>query len=394
MGRGGPAEPELVETPPTLDELLALSRAGRHAASDHLETAALAGVPTIGCRRCGGGLAGAPFASNVLAGAQLAARARARARRLRRQRRGDAAGRGRRAHPRRRRRQRADVATGYLNAYRILVSDLVVVTGGDGGPLLEAIAEVKDVPVVAVELRPRPVEPVAGRRVAFFTTAPPARTSARCAPARRARCRGRARLRQPRAPGARCARSSSASTPRSSSSRSRRPRSTSSPKRARAGARGRLRRQRASSGDGDLDERSARARGRGVAGGAREPSRGTRQPLPLGGEDGLPYSRGLMARALIAAGVCAPSGPTSSRARVEADLAARGERRRARAPRGARASTRSATRRARRRCAACAATSELQRARPADHPARRRRDRHGQVDRRDRGRATGSGSRA
>jgi hypothetical protein len=41
-----------------------------------------------------------------------------------------------------------------------------------GEPLLEAISQVKDVPVVPVELRPRPVEPVAGRRVAFFTTAP------------------------------------------------------------------------------------------------------------------------------------------------------------------------------------------------------------------------------
>ena len=59
MGRGGPAEPELVEVRPTVDDLLALSRAGRHAASDHLETAALTGLPTVGCRRCGGGLAGA-----------------------------------------------------------------------------------------------------------------------------------------------------------------------------------------------------------------------------------------------------------------------------------------------------------------------------------------------
>src|SRR6202008_4490229 len=73
MGRGGPAEPELVETPPTLDDLLALSRSGRHAASDHLEAAALAGVPAIGCRRAGGGLAGMPFESNVVEGARLAA---------------------------------------------------------------------------------------------------------------------------------------------------------------------------------------------------------------------------------------------------------------------------------------------------------------------------------
>jgi len=72
MGRGGPAEPELVTEPPDVEALLARSRAGRHAASDHLEAAVLAGVPTIGCRRAGGGLAGAPFTSNVLEGARLA----------------------------------------------------------------------------------------------------------------------------------------------------------------------------------------------------------------------------------------------------------------------------------------------------------------------------------
>jgi cyclic 2,3-diphosphoglycerate synthase len=76
MGRGGPAEPEVVEAPPTLEELVARSRAGRHAASDHLETALLAGVPTIGCRRAGGGFAGAVLASNVAEGARLAAQRR------------------------------------------------------------------------------------------------------------------------------------------------------------------------------------------------------------------------------------------------------------------------------------------------------------------------------
>lgn len=76
MGRGGPPEPEVVETPPSVAQLVARSRAGRHAASDHLEVAALAGVPTIGCRRAGGGLAGAVFTSNVAAGAALAAERR------------------------------------------------------------------------------------------------------------------------------------------------------------------------------------------------------------------------------------------------------------------------------------------------------------------------------
>jgi 2-phosphoglycerate kinase len=46
-------------------------------------------------------------------------------------------------------------------------------------------------------------------------------------------------------------------------------------------------------------------------------------PLPFGGEDGLPYSKGLMARALIAAGVSAVRSYDLA-ARVEGDLRARG----------------------------------------------------------------------
>ncbi|HEU5363712.1 MAG TPA: hypothetical protein VFU56_10245, partial [Gaiellaceae bacterium] len=76
MGRGGPPEPELVEAPPSVADLVALSASGRHAASDHLEIAALAGVPTIGCRRAGGGLAGGVVVSNVAEGARLAAELR------------------------------------------------------------------------------------------------------------------------------------------------------------------------------------------------------------------------------------------------------------------------------------------------------------------------------
>src|SRR5919201_1228505 len=47
MGRGGPSTPEVMESPPGVDELLALARGGRHAASDSLEIAATAGVVTI-----------------------------------------------------------------------------------------------------------------------------------------------------------------------------------------------------------------------------------------------------------------------------------------------------------------------------------------------------------
>ena len=167
MGRGGPGEPELVEEPPSLDDLLALSRSGRHAASDHLEAAALAGVPAVGCRRAGGGLAGAPFESNVLEGAQLAA-AQLDPELLV----FDGSGA---ALPPVETDARIVVTNGRhdaragLNAYRILVSDLVVDTGGADR---EAIRSISGVPVVSAELRLRPAEPLAGRRTAVFMTGP------------------------------------------------------------------------------------------------------------------------------------------------------------------------------------------------------------------------------
>ncbi len=73
MGRGGPAEPRVAAADTGLAELVALAEAGAHAASDYLEDAVLAGVRTVGCRRVGGGLTGAPHESNVPAGAALAA---------------------------------------------------------------------------------------------------------------------------------------------------------------------------------------------------------------------------------------------------------------------------------------------------------------------------------
>ncbi len=143
MGRGGPPEPEVVETPPTVDELLARSRAGQHAASDFLELAALAGVPTIGCRRAGGGMAGAVTVSNVAEGARLAA-----------ERRPDVVifdGSGAAIPPVRTGRRILVTGRGvrdpYLDTYRRLVSDVV----------LEAPA-----------LRLVPAEPLEGR-VAVFT---------------------------------------------------------------------------------------------------------------------------------------------------------------------------------------------------------------------------------
>jgi cyclic 2,3-diphosphoglycerate synthetase len=153
MGRGGPAEPEVVERAPTVEELVELSRAGRHAASDYLEIAALADVPTIGCRRAGGGLAGAVFVSNVQAGARLAA-----------QRRPDVVvfdGSGAAIPPVAVTRRVLVVGRGaepdaYLNTYRRMISDLVIAVG----------CRVED--AIAAELVLRPTAPLVGR-VAVFT---------------------------------------------------------------------------------------------------------------------------------------------------------------------------------------------------------------------------------
>jgi cyclic 2,3-diphosphoglycerate synthase len=183
MGRGGPREPVVAEPVPALEDLLALSRSGVHAASDYLEDAAMARVTTVGARRCGGGLAGAPFFSNLGPAARLAASlgpdlvvfegsgaafppVATGARIL-------VAGAA----------QDPETIAGFLGAYRLLLSDLVVLTGceeplaTDAGVerLRSAIENVKpDLPVVESVFRPQPVEPmrVQGRRVAFFSTAP------------------------------------------------------------------------------------------------------------------------------------------------------------------------------------------------------------------------------
>ena len=153
MGRGGPAEPEVVERRPTVTDLVELSRTGRHAASDYLEIAAICGVPTIGCRRAGGGLAGKVFVSNVLAGARLAA-----------ERKPDVVvfdSSGASIPPIAVDRRvllvgaRHDVDS-HFNTYRRLISDLVVAVD----------CEVEG--AVTVTLRLRPLAPLEGR-VAVFT---------------------------------------------------------------------------------------------------------------------------------------------------------------------------------------------------------------------------------
>jgi cyclic 2,3-diphosphoglycerate synthetase len=178
MGRGGPPEPEVVVVPPTVEGLLELSRSGRHAASDHLETAIVAGVTTVGCRRCGGGLAGAVTVSNVREGVAVATGLGPELVIL------DGSGAALPPIEATRRvlvtsaSQPVEIAAGYLNTYRARIADLVVVTmAEDGTPHLE-LAEAlrphlrREVPVIRAVLRPRPLEQVDGESIAFFCTAP------------------------------------------------------------------------------------------------------------------------------------------------------------------------------------------------------------------------------
>lgn len=184
MGRGGPAEPEVIDgscVGLSVADLLAWSRQGRHAASDHFEDAVVSRVTTVGCRRCGGGMAGEPFVSNVADGIRLANSLNpglvvvegsgaalppvgVDARLL-------VAG----AH------QPTAHIAGYLGTYRLLISDALVLTMAEeplasAEKVREVIERVNEVRpgmiIVPVVFRPRPVGEVAGSRVAFFSTAP------------------------------------------------------------------------------------------------------------------------------------------------------------------------------------------------------------------------------
>jgi cyclic 2,3-diphosphoglycerate synthetase len=138
---------------------------------------------TVGCRRCGGGMAGEPFVSNVAAGVGLANSlgpsmvilegsgaalppVGTDARLL-------VAGAG----------QPVEHIAGYLGADRLLISDALVLTMAEE-PLasrekvravIEAVNGVKPgMETIPIVFRPRPAQSVEGRRVGFFSTAPAA----------------------------------------------------------------------------------------------------------------------------------------------------------------------------------------------------------------------------
>jgi cyclic 2,3-diphosphoglycerate synthetase len=192
MGRGGPEEPEVMrgdEMSLDPEALLEMADQGKHAASDFVEDALLAHVPTVGCRRCGSGIAGGVEISNVPEGVAIANDLP-----------GDILifeGSGAAFPP-----VHADVTIlvvpshtdpeylqGYMGPYRLLLADFAVVTMCEnpfGSPsqvshlssLIRNAFRIdrgeppKEIEVVRTVFRPEPTKPVAGRDVFVATTAP------------------------------------------------------------------------------------------------------------------------------------------------------------------------------------------------------------------------------
>jgi cyclic 2,3-diphosphoglycerate synthetase len=186
MGRGGPQLPEVIEghnMEVGSEYLLEALERGAHAASDYYETAALSRVITIGCRRCGGGLAGEPFISNVLEGAEIANGLDTRVTLF------DGSGTAMPPVQVERRvlvagaNQDPEYIVGFLGTYRLLLSDLVLLTMSEE-PMADgekvrgfflAVRNVRpDLIVIPTVFRPRPVGEVQGLRVGYVSTAPPA----------------------------------------------------------------------------------------------------------------------------------------------------------------------------------------------------------------------------
>ncbi|MGH2812867.1 MAG: 2,3-diphosphoglycerate synthetase, partial [Actinomycetota bacterium] len=173
MGRGGPPEPELIEADALLapETLLEWSEAGRHAASDYIEDALVAGVPTVGAWRAGGGLAGEPSFTNYETAVRRAEEMEPGTLILE--------GSGAAIPP-----TRFDAAIlvadaaidpaflcGYLGLYRVLLADLVVLTMVEEPVDQRRLAEVEDClrsslnkpKVLRTVFRPHPLGEVSGQ---------------------------------------------------------------------------------------------------------------------------------------------------------------------------------------------------------------------------------------
>ncbi|WJI08672.1 2,3-diphosphoglycerate synthetase [Methanobacterium sp. CWC-01] len=184
MGRGGPKEPEIVrgdQIEITPQFLMEQSNKGVHAASDHWEDALMSRILTIGCRRCGGGMLGQVFITNMKRGAQMANEV-------------DAdfvimEGSGAAIPPVKTDKHVVLVGANqplinierFFGPFRIKKADLVVITMCEEP--LASKHKVKTIEtfinnlnpgaiVISTVFRPKPLESVQGKKVLFATTAP------------------------------------------------------------------------------------------------------------------------------------------------------------------------------------------------------------------------------
>ena len=184
MGRGGPEEPEIVhgeELEITAEFLLEQSEKGVHAASDHWEDALMSRILTIGCRRCGGGMAGEVFLTNMKKGAKLANEVDSKFAIFE--------GSGAAIPPIKTDKkivliganQPIENLTTYFGPYRVGLGDLVILTMCEE-PMadkdkIKAIEEFvcdvnPDATVISTVFRPKPLDDISNKKVLFATTAP------------------------------------------------------------------------------------------------------------------------------------------------------------------------------------------------------------------------------
>ena len=184
MGRGGPEEPEIVhgeELEINAEFLLEQSEKGVHAASDHWEDALMSRILTIGCRRCGGGMAGEVFLTNMKQGAKLANKVDSKFAIFE--------GSGAAIPPIKTDKKIALIGanqpienlTTYFGPYRVGLGDLVILTMCEEPmadkdkikKIEEFVADVNpDATVISTVFRPKPLGNLTGKKVLFATTAP------------------------------------------------------------------------------------------------------------------------------------------------------------------------------------------------------------------------------
>lgn len=184
MGRGGPEEPEIVhgeELEITAEFLLEQSEKGVHAASDHWEDALMSRILTIGCRRCGGGMAGEVFLTNMKKGAKLANEVDSEFAIFE--------GSGAAIPPIKTDKkivliganQPIENLTTYFGPYRVGLGNLVILTMCEepmaNKDKIKAIEEFvcdvnPDATVISTVFRPKPLDDISNKKVLFATTAP------------------------------------------------------------------------------------------------------------------------------------------------------------------------------------------------------------------------------